>query len=475
MVKFTLLLCGAAMLAGLAMPTRNAAAAPAETKDDLKSLVQKYLAADGLYTKKTTIGLNDASKQEHVEYFHASLVEAKRTTYYAPNKLLLAAEDGSIPVGSGSYYFDSADSKVHRAGALEGSDESNMWENLDAGYVAYRDEVTKLEDKFVTLNTFAAADYFAAWGYDSSSGVYYYDLTEGDKAKDAEGVYACAMWNDFLAFCAPMLYAKSGAYLSAKSLTVQEKFDHSGTSYLALSMYLDSVDEGKLDESYLAEARIYVGNRVFKENTDFAVYLVGTVGGQAFKQEMIWDAAEEQNEVENLALSKGDCLEIWDTNNNYHHVYQHVWDNAIEYGGTYNNQYKVGMSSKSYGFYYKPSEDKTYISASKDLMWFKPNQEIWDKDGAKFSIEFKDANGASISTVALENPDADGYYKYEVPHNAKKCVYNRLDSNRSTVWNHSGECELANFDWNNTFFQWKDSGYDGWNYGTYNVGSWSIK
>ena len=181
MKKITLLVLGAALASGIALPASTLSAAHATTPaDDLKALVQSYIGDDGLYTKKTTIGLNDAAKAEMFEYFHAGLTEAKRTTYYAPNKLLLAAEDGSIPTGSGSYQFVAEDSKVHRYGALEGSDESTMWTNLNSGYVAYPDEVTKLEDKFVTLNTFVSDGYFAEWGHDDSNGIYYYDLKDGE-------------------------------------------------------------------------------------------------------------------------------------------------------------------------------------------------------------------------------------------------------------------------------------------------------
>lgn len=384
MVKFTLLLCGAAMLAGLAMPTRNAAAAPADTKDDLKSLVQKYLAADGLYTKKTTIGLNEAAKEEHVEYFHASLVQAKRTTYYAPNKLLLAAEDGSIPVGSGSYYFDSADSKVHRAGALEGSDESNMWSNLDAGYVAYKDEVTKLEDKFVTLNTFLADNYFSAWGY--NDGTYYYDLTAGDKEKDAEGAYKCAMWNDFLAFCAPMLYAKSGNYLSAKSLTISEAYDTNGNSYLMMSMYLDDADAGKLEQSYLAQARIYKGNSIFQE--DFTKSFFVMRGAERLGK-MLWeDESKKELVLKNVALEKGDAIKLWSTDNQWHGV-SAGFEHNLTVGISKNTKLVddqdnyLACEAANFDFYAKFDDDWNYTGtyahdqSAKNIYL----QDTWDKGG----------------------------------------------------------------------------------------------
>ena len=185
--------------------------------NDIAALISNYIG-EGSYTKKTTIALNDEAIGEMAECFHNSLTARKRTTYYRPNQLLLAEENGAIPAGSGSYVYDNGEVKRASATELfEGGFVEEMWANVQNPVSCGQLEATRLEDYYVTLNTFTADGYFANWNLDDSSGTYYYDLGEKEIGKDEDGVIQCSMWQDFLNFCAPMLYQKSGAYLTPKS------------------------------------------------------------------------------------------------------------------------------------------------------------------------------------------------------------------------------------------------------------------
>jgi hypothetical protein len=282
--------------------------------EQIQTLIGEYIG-DGRYTKKTTIGLNDASVADLSACFHANQTAKKRTTYYKPDQLLLAAEDGTIPAGSGSYVYDSVDHEVKRSSALDGTTEENMWDNLSEPVSVGHTEANGLEKYYITLSTFMSATYFDGWGHNGD--VYYYDLSNDDKTKNNEtGIYNCDIWNEFLYFCAPMLYQNSGYYFSAKSLTITEKYDNNAEKYLCLDMYLEDWEkEGKLSENYLAEARIYKGNRVFAENLDKAFYLVS--GENKIK----FNVDPDNNThlmIRNETMTKGTAVKVWDTFGNYY-------------------------------------------------------------------------------------------------------------------------------------------------------------
>ena len=99
--------------------------------EQIQNVIAEYID-NGCYTKKTTIGLNDNAVSDLSACFHCSQTAKKRTTYYRPNQLLLAAEDGTIPAGSGSYIYIADDHEVKRSSALDGTTEENMWTNLSA-------------------------------------------------------------------------------------------------------------------------------------------------------------------------------------------------------------------------------------------------------------------------------------------------------------------------------------------------------
>ena len=289
--------------------------------EEIQALITNIKGVDGLYTKKTTIALNAAAVNEMSACFHCNETASERTTYYKPGQLLLAAADGTIPTGSGSYLY--ADGEVKRAAALGGTVESNMWENLSEPANVGQSPATKLEDFYVTLDTFLSEGYFNSWSKDGNSNVFYYDLSNEDKTKNENHIYNCKMWNDFLYFCAPMLYKESGQYLSAKSLTITEKHDFNNNAYLSFTMYLiESEREGKLKGGYdyLAEARVYQGNTVFEEQFYPSYYLLGenVIG------EFSVDHTSQNKELvlKDVQLAKGTAVKIREGEDTYHGVSQ---------------------------------------------------------------------------------------------------------------------------------------------------------
>ncbi len=329
--------------------------------EQIQNVIAEYIA-DGCYTKKTTIGLNDNAVSDLSACFHCSQTAKKRTTYYRPNQLLLAAEDGSIPAGSGSYVYDSTDHEVKRSGALDGTIEENMWTNLSAPESVGHTGANGLEMYYITLNTFMSANYFDGWG--KNGDVYYYDLSSDELKKDeTTHIYNCDIWNEFLYFCAPMLYKNSGYYFSAKSLTITEKYDNNAEKYLCLDMYLqDWEKEGKLSENYLAEARIYKGNRVFAECLDKAFYLVSN------DNKIKFNVDPDNNThlmISNVTMSKGTAVKVWDTENNYYGSTRGIEHNlAIDVNSNTglidNADNYVIPENGQYDFYVDFNEDGSY-------------------------------------------------------------------------------------------------------------------
>lgn len=396
------------------------------------------LNGHGLYTKKTTIGLNETAVNEMSACFHCNETANKRTTYYAPNKLLLASEDGSIPEGSGSYQY--ADGEVKRAAALANTNEENMWSNLSELESVGQLEATSLESYYVTVDTFLADGYFNSWSKDDSTGVYYYDLNDQDKSKNEQGEYNCKMWNDFLYFCAPMLYRKSGNYLSAKSLTVTSKYDADGVRYLCLDMYLANGDSGKLNQSYLAEARLYNGNTVFQEDLSIGYFLVNEDGSK-----IKFDADPNDTShvmIKDINMNKGAAFKVWDTNGNYHGAasqnFRHnlsasvnasngfvdendnyvipetgVYDLYVNFNneGTYND---VWVSDKSAKTYYLTINWTDGEGVNYDQLWAR-----YYKD----NVELSNDNSKPSLIYSHQNPENQKVYKVTIPGEANQIEF----------------------------------------------------
>ena len=181
--------------------------------------------------------------------------------------------------------------------------------------------------------------------------------------------------------------------------------------------------------------------------------------------------------IKGLSLDKDATLKIKDSDGNWYADFEHKWTNPVSKDGEGN--YKVLMTSNSYDFYlklYEDSSSKIYIQANKDVMYFDPNVNAWNKDGAWFAVHYFD-NDEDLGWEKLTTKSGS-YYKQNVPAGANKAVYYRMDPGKSALedsskWNKSGKCNLSNTDVNNAFFLWEDAAWGEWTFSTSNVGSWT--
>lgn len=448
------------------------------TAEKLHDLFASFKGKGDFYTKKTTIALNDDAVNEMSTCFHCNETASKRTTYYTRNKLLLALEDGSIPEGSGSYQY--VDGEVKRAAALAGSDEFNMWTNLSEPVSVGHINATKLEDYYKTLDTFLVDGYFDNWN--ENNDVYYYDLTNEDKTKNEEFIYNCPVWNDFLYFCAPMIYMNSGKYLSAKSLTVTTKYDNNGILYLCLDMYLADGDSYKLNQPYLAEARIYKGNNIFQENLDKAFFLFNSTSHAKTKMESDPDNNKHLM-LKNVDMTKGDAVKVWDTLNNYHGVSQNVEHNlSIDINADTGfkdaeDNYVIPEDGK-YDFYIDFNDDGSYKKLyveDKSAMTIYVSDGGWsDIDGSRMWARYFDANDVEITTDSTKPRFVDSHkneydqqvHKITIPGEAKyiQICYNKTDNDYVIT----KKLEIKYEEYNGFYFDQWNGGGDNITFGTWN-------
>ena len=412
--------------------------------EEIQALLADYLNADG-YTKKTTIGLNAAAVEEMSACFHCNETAKKRTTYYRPGQLLLAAEDGSIPAGSGSYVYDAADHEVKRAAALGNSTDENMWTNLSEPVSVGQINANGLEDYYITLVTFMSNGYFDGWG--KNGDVYYYDLTNEDKVKDNEThIYNCDIWNEFLYFCAPMLYKNSGYYLSAKSLTITKKYDADSNGYLCLDMYLENIDSGKLDCDYLAEARIYNGNRVFIEDLSTGYFLAASDNVERKFEIDPNDASHVM--LKNVSLTKGTKIKIQESNPAiYHGVSQGAGHNLsvaiTQTAGMVDDQDNyIIPENGTYDFYVN------FDNGSYRDMWINDQnaktiyvQDTWDKGGVGLHYWWNDGKNdvgsvweyTPAGTFTGKYDSGHGMFRFVIPGAAEKIIIKYDGKQSSTI------------------------------------------
>ena len=444
MKKSFLLLSTSLLLAGSIGGSKVFAANANEPTvgEEIQTLIADFLNS-GYYTKKTTIGLNDASVQDLNACFHCGQNALKRTTYYKPGQLLLAAEDGTIPEGSGSYVYVAADHEVKRSAALAGSTEDNMWDNLSEPVSVGQTEANGLENYYITLNTFMSAGYFDGWG--KNGDVYYYDLSNEEKQKkEGTDIYNCDIWNEFLYFCAPMLYQNSGYYFSAKSLTITTKYDNNAEKYLCLDMYLEDWEkEGKLSQDYLTEARIYKGNKVFAECLDKAFYLVS--GDDKIK----FNADPDNNThimINNVSMSKGTAVKVWDTNGNYYGSTRGMEHNLSigvnkDTGLVDDSDNYVIPEDGKYDFYVDFNNDgsykKLYVNDKNAMTLYIDSGNWADIDSKKLWCRYYDKDSNELTSdwhkpnAVYSHDNSNGYCvcKIVVPSEAKylQICYNKAD------------------------------------------------
>lgn len=224
---------------------------------------------EGTYTKKSDIFLSYGAKEELAQYFHGK-VEPSRTTYYKDKALFMADSDGSYTnINSG--YSTVTEANIEKVKACLPGQEVNLgnmthYRLVDQepvyNYVVSHDKQGNLmtdgiEDFYVSLKDFIADGYFEEF----EDGKY--------TVKGLEDQHLL----DFLAFTAPCLtdYVLTSNYLTAQGMTLEvgHGFNDFDEQYLSLRMYVSSVDKAKVTspEGLLSEARIYKGNKVFKEGT----------------------------------------------------------------------------------------------------------------------------------------------------------------------------------------------------------------
>ena len=324
-----------------------------------------------------------------------------------------------------------------------------------------------------------SANYFDGWG--KNGNLYYYDLSNEEKAKDeVTHIYNCDIWNEFLYFCAPMLYKNSGYYFSAKSLTITEKYDNNAEKYLCLDMYLEDWEkEGKLSENYLAEARIYKGNRVFAESLDKAFYLYNSTTGEKMKMQSDPDNNKHLM-LKNVEMTKGDAVKVWDTENNYHGASQNIEHN-LSIGPNIDEQdnYVIPESGK-FDLYVDFNDDGSYKKLYVDDL---SAMTIYVSDGEWSDIDEKrmwaryysaDSEEAEITTDKNKPAFVDSHineynqkvHKITIPGEAKyiQICYNKTD-NAYVV---TKRLEINYEEYNGFYFDQWNGGNENITFGTWN-------
>lgn len=480
---FLIAVAGLFAISSLPFGTKFVKANAETIAQQIAGLVDSFESEGRKYTKKSSICFNATAMGELSKYFHARQTGLNRTTYYSENDetLLMALPNGQLDKTYGGYKSNRTGTKMTRFHIKDGTTLDNMFDP-DNHITDFEYGDGFLRDNYVTLSKFTDSSYFdESWIYTEEYDQYTHDVDNNNRDDDK-------YYNDFLAFCAPMLTAEySKEYIHVRSVGIRAKLDSRCNKYLQMRIYVDDADAGKLNGlsgvTTMAEARVYKGIKgVGDEDLRTGYFVKGTIGGEDYFNAMTLDPNDHNQYVlKGLSLSKDDLVTVYsneDREGIWYNGVDHHWSNPVVIDGLYHTDYKVQMTSSSYDIYFKLDTQRFYVTAKKDTMFFKPNGETWNKDGAWFAIEYLDDSGNHVSWERLKDPDDNGYYTHHVPTGASKMIYYRMASGKSTLdassaWNKSGVCNLANTDVNNAFFQWSDCGYDNWTFETYNVGSWT--
>ena len=230
---------------------------------DLKAMMNKYIDANGRYTKKSHIYLK-TSTPDFATYFHAGATDQERTTYYTDNALLMGDLDGGFTnINSG--YANSGANMVHFR-SQDGISGLVVESSRTPDYTVVGKQMS---DYFFNLHDLVNSISAADWGY--YNGNYYHNITT--LGVNENGDFNDTLLKKFQYFAAPMLLQTDMHYLSYKSIVINET-----SGYLHIAIYLSDGDSGKVDRpnSLLAEACVYSGL------VTPGYYLVGTMNNDKY-------------------------------------------------------------------------------------------------------------------------------------------------------------------------------------------------
>ena len=287
----SILLLGMAIALGFGtfgMTPNNKAAKPVQASD-MPTVMQKYIATGGRYTKKSRIFVKKDADGYDAKIFHANHDVLERTTYYSEGALLMGDLDGGFShINSG--YANSGENMIHFR--TEDGIAGLTTDNRTVDYTVYG---KTMSDYFFVLEDLITNFDASKWVYESEYSQFKHTIDS--LAVDEHGDYVDAILKQYQYFAAPMLL-QDGAehYLSPSSIIVKEE-----GGALNIRIYADS-DGGKLtrEDHLLAESRVYA------ELVSPGYYLVGEFGGSHDWQ--IGGGRPMPAQGENLAQIEGTLL-----------------------------------------------------------------------------------------------------------------------------------------------------------------------
>lgn len=251
---------------------------------EVKSLLMKYYN-NGIYTKETSINLNEEAQKDLVTYFHAGVNILKRTTYYNKNELWMSKENGLY-----SYYG------TNNEGLTFATTDNPNKAPIDAKVVV---KGTTMLDYYTTLVTLK--DNEALWSKDGNT----YYTTDKKVLKY------------YLDFTAPCLLSSifDSKYFSYQKATLEEV-----DGKLVLKLIIDSDMYNALtnEGNVLSEAIISISDYILLDNAttyinnldQLKIYsdynLPTTINGVSVK----WSGDNITNNILSYASPENDIIEI---------------------------------------------------------------------------------------------------------------------------------------------------------------------
>lgn len=231
----------------------------------------------------------------------------------------------------------------------------------------------------------------------------------------------------------------------------------------------------------------------FKAAAETKYYLVGSFNDWAqdddYKLTDVTSSMEEETvdtkkkvaeyKLSGIHLDKDDTLKIKDDGTFYCSSYTHRWTGTSpSFDGDGN--YEVPMTSNSYTFYLKKYDDgsfTTYITADKDILFFKPNTSVssstnnWTSGSADFWAHMWGNGDTDTKFTSV----GGGYYQIDIPSGKTGMNIVRLNPEAGNTfdwkkkWNQSGDITLPlgnddtnNCITNNAWDDWTESSNSSW-------------